>query len=318
MEVIKLNHQQWLERYNTPTSSLFNTPDFINVISTTYQKSLTWYVVLDKNELLFSVPIYFKNRNAELITHFFYQAILINTQFSEQQFSTSWRILIQQLKNDFDAIDFKFAPYVEDVSPLLLGGFEQVTRKTSVIDLQNFPNYSENVIRSLKKAAKHSLALNVYEYNEEIIAEQVLDMMKYGLAKKHALYFKDWFKQCAQQSSAIVFELIENDVRIGSSLYLYDKSSAYLIATMGGNVESGGQAYLYDQAFVHFKVMELKEVDLLGANIPSVALYKSKLGAELRSYQILSYRKYKISSKILAYLKIIAKKMLKSIRIINK
>lgn len=318
MEISKLNHQQWLERYNTPTSYLFNSPDFVSIIANTHQKSLLWYVVLDNNELLFSVPIYFNNRNAELVTHFFYQAILINTQFSDQQFSAAWDALVLQLKTDFDEIDFKFAPYVENVSEFLKAGFEAEIRKTSVVDLQKFPNYSENIVRSIKKANKFALNVNVQEFNEDIIDEHAVDMMKYGLAKKHANYFKIWFRECFQNSSTKIFELQEGNIRIGSSLYLMDNTSAYLIATMGGKSESGGQAYLYDQAFRYFKEKGLIEVDLLGANIPNIALYKSKLGGELRTYQILRYRKHKLRSKIIANSKEFAKKMLKSFRIINK
>lgn len=318
MIVNKYNHSDWIKQNVISSTLLFNQPDFADLISTTYERTLTWYVVSDQKNILFSFPIIHHQRNASLVTHFFYQAIPLNLQLSDVQFKESWKLLISTLKEDFDSIDFKFAPYVEDISPFLTAGFEQEIRYTSILNLQVFPKYSENVRRSLKKASKHNLNVHVHQYHKEIISEQIQDMLKYGLGKKHALKFPIWFEYLSNQKSTLIFELRDEKHRIGSALYLYDKEQAYLIATMGGQEESGGQAYLYDRAFNHFQEMGLKQVDLLGANIPSVALYKSKLGGELHPYFMVSYRKHKIRAKIQANIKAFAKRMLKSFGFINK
>jgi|GEM_PF-4802118 len=318
MEVKKYNHQDWLQNHATSRRLLFNSPEFVDLISSTYHKTLTWYVVYESSVELFSFPILHTRRDASLTTHFFYQAIRLNDMFSEEYFQKSWSLLIQELKDDFNSIDIKFAPYVEDINPFIDKGFEYIKRKTSVVDLIDFPKYSENVKRSLKKANTHELLVHTHNNHSEIISEQVKDMLKYGLGKKHADKFPIWFEGLLNSGSAIIFELKENNQRIGSSLYLFDKEQAYLIATMGGKEESGGQAYLYDQAFRYFKDLGLKSADLLGANIPSVAMYKSKLGGEIQEYYQVSYRKYKIISRISSILKALAKRMLKSIRFINK
>lgn len=318
MEIKKFNHQQWLQNHPTSGSLLFNSPEFVDIISSTYHKTLTWYVVYDSAIELISFPILHSGRNASLTTHFFYQAIRLSDKFSEEYFQQSWSELIQELKSDFTSIDVKFAPYVVDISPFINKGFEYIKRKTSVVDLIDFPKYSENVKRSLKKAHTHQLIVHSHTRNSDIISEQVNDMLKYGLGKRHAEKFFVWFDSLLNAGSAIIFELVQNNQRIGSSLYLFDKEQAYLIATMGGKEESGGQAYLYDQAFRYFKDLGLKRADLLGANIPTVAIYKSKLGGEIQEYYQISYRKYKTLSRISSILKALAKRMLKSIRFINK
>ncbi len=318
MEVQKYGHKEWLEQYPDTVESLFNKPYFVDLMAIAYQKSITWYVISDKEEVLFSFPVYHQKRNAELITHFFYQAILLEKELSEVKILDSWKLLIEHLKADFDVIDFKFAPYVEDIRPFMWAGFEHQTRYTSVLDLTTFPNYSENVNRSIKKAQKHSLAVSFHWYSAEVVEEHIADMKKHGLGNKHAVRFNEWYQTLSKREETCIVELLEENVRIGSALYLVDTKKAYLIATMGGKEESGGQAYLYDQAFKHFRDKGISTVDLLGANIPSVALYKSKLGAELQSYFIVSYRKYKIRAKIIAQIKKIGKRMLKSFGFINK
>ncbi len=318
MEIKKFNHQQWLQNHPISENMLFNSPEFVDIISSTYQKNLTWYVVYDSSNELISFPILHSGRNASLTTHFFYQAIRLSDKFSEENFQKSWSELIQELKSDFTSIDIKFAPYVEDISPFTNKGFEYVKRKTSVVNLVDFPKYSENVKRSLKKAHTHQLLVKPHTSHSDIITEQVKDMLKYGLGKRHAEKFSVWFESLLKAGSAIIFELVQNNQRIGSSLYLFDKEQAYLIATMGGKEESGGQAYLYDQAFRYFREKGIKRADLLGANIPSIAMYKSKLGGEIQEYYQVSYRKHKTLSRISSILKALAKRMLKSIRFINK
>lgn len=304
MEIEKISHEQWKLEQHTTSINLFDQDTFLETISNVYHKDITWYKVLDKGQLLFALPIYHSRRKAELVTHFFYQAIVKPQDFSEQKLVEAWGILLSTLKEHYDAIDFKFAPYVEDIRPLIWAGFEQLSRYTSVIDMKKFPNYSENIERSIKKALKNKLKVEIHVYHKEIIQEQVKDMLSHGLGNKHAKRFDDWFGKLAEQGATRVMELKKEDgSRIGSALYLLDSTKAYLIATMGGEVDSGGQAYLYDQAFRHFQELGILEVDLLGANIPSVALYKSKLGAELQSYYMVSYRKYKIKAKILNGLK---------------
>lgn len=318
MEVKKFDHLEWLQNHSATENLLFNSPEFVDLISSTYQKKLTWYVVYDSSVELISFPILHSGRDASLTTHFFYQTIRLSDRFSEEYFQKSWSELIQELKNDFISIDIKFAPYVEDISPFTDKGFESIKRKTSVVDLIDFPKYSENVKRSLKKANSHQLEVHIHVNHSEIILEQVKDMLKYGLGKKHADKFPIWFEGLLNVGSAIIFELKENNQRIGSSLYLLDKEQAYLIATMGGKEESGGQAYLYDQAFRYFRELGIKRADLLGANIPSVAMYKSKLGGEIQEYYQVSFRKHKTLSQISSILKALTKRMLKSIRFINK
>ncbi|MCF8284432.1 MAG: hypothetical protein K9I48_05600 [Sphingobacteriales bacterium] len=319
MEIQKMGHEKWVNTFASIETSLFNRPDFIHTIALAYQKQITWYVVSDKDAVLFSIPIYHSGRDASLVTHFFYQAIIIHQEFPEIKLLESWKELIVVLKSDFDHIEFKFAPYVKDIRPFLWADFEHSTRYTSIVYLATFPNYSENVTRSLKKAHKHNLSVNNLTFDQETVSMQILDMKKYGLGPKHAKRFNSWFSSLSELQNTRVFQLVDEESSIiGSSLFLYDKHSAYLVATMGGKDSSGGQAYLYDQAFNYFKELGISEVDLLGANIPSVALYKSKLGGVVEPYFMVSYHKHKFIADLTQKGKNVAKGMLKSLRIINK
>jgi hypothetical protein len=319
MIVVRYSWNEYQQMPFPPSEYLFNQADFLGTIAQAYQKEISVYTVTEKEKALLSVPILHHKRNASLATHFFYQAIIKHQDFSEHKLLEIWELLLNRLKIDFDSIDFKLAPYAEDIRALTWAGFGNKIYYTATVDLVKEPNYSENIRRSIKKALKAGLSISTHSYHEEIIREQVSDMRKNGLSSKEPDSISQWMKTLSESRALIIFELLDADQqRIGSSIYLMDKKQAYLISVMGGKEESGGQAYLYDQAFAYFKAKGIGQIDLLGANLPSIAIYKSKLGAKQQSYVISSYRKFFFFTFLSHQTKTLLKRLLKSIRIINK
>lgn len=319
MIVVRYSWNEYQQMPFPPSEYLFNQMFFLNSVAKAYEKEISIYTVSEKDKALLSVPILHNKRNASLATHFFYQAIIKHQDFSEHKLLDIWEHLLGRLKIDFDAIDLKFAPYVEDIRALTWAGFGNKIYYTAILDLDSEPNYSENIRRSIKKALKAGLSIRTLTYSEEIIAEHVLDMRKNGLGSKEPSSINHWMKALSESGALLIFELLDaNQHRIGSSIYLQDKKQAYLISVMGGQEKSGGQAYLYDQAFAYFKSKGIEQIDLLGANIPSIAIYKSKLGAKQQSYVISTYRKFFFFAFLSHQTKTLLKRLLKSIRIINK
>jgi hypothetical protein len=319
MIVVRYSWSEYQQMPFPPSEYLFNQVDFLAKIAQAYQKEISVYTVLEHDKALLSVPILHRKRNASLATHFFYQAVIKHQPFSEHKFLEIWDHLLLRLKIDFDAIDLKLAPYAEDIRPLTWAGFGNKIYYTASIDLAHEPTYSENIRRSIKKALKAGLSIRVHTYHEEIVKEQLKDMLKNGLSKKEPDSINYWMNALSESGALVVFELLNAEQqRIGSSIYLTDKNQAYLISVMGGQEESGGQAYLYDQAFAYFKAKGIEQIDLLGANIPSIAIYKSKLGAKQQSYVISSYRKFFFFAFLSHQTKTLLKRLLKSTRIINK
>jgi hypothetical protein len=319
MRLIRYSWSDYVQQSLPSSESLFNSIFFISSIAEAYQKSICVYTIYNDDKPLFSLPVLYTNRDAKLPTHFFYQAIIPYVAMSERIFINAWELLILELKKDFDAIDLKLAPYAEDIRPFTWAGFGHKIYYTASIDLGEDPNYSENIRRSIKKAIKSGLSVRIPTYSEKITDAQLHDMQKNGLGAQELSKVRYWMKELAGQSALVQFELLDAEQNnIGSSIYLYDAKQAYLIGVMGGTEESGGQAYLYDQAFAYFKSKGIQYIDLLGANIPSIAIYKSKLGAEAKQYSMVSYRKYKLLAFTEQFVKRSIKAVLKSFRIINK
>lgn len=312
----------WAEYKALPlkaSEELFHSPLFIETIALAYIKNIKVFCVYYQEQCLLALPVLHKGRDASLTTHFFYQAIILHASFSERKFLQAWELLISELKANFDAIDFKLPPFAEDIRPFTWAGFGQKSYYTATINLKKEIPYSENVKRSLKKAEKAGLTINISDFNPEVLIMNLKDMITHGLGKLEPMQIQIWLRTLASVKQSCTFTLLNADgTIIGSSIYLYDTKQAYLISVMGGEEQSGGQAYLYHSAFEHFRSQGLEKIDLLGANIQSIALYKSKLGASTEGYNIVSYRK-SFSRYFFSYhIKKMLKNMLKSLRIINK
>lgn len=319
MELIKQELDSWEQKYGRKEDSLFHDANFLRSISKAYSKNLRVYTVLDNGIALLSLPVYFNKRDATLHTHFFYQAIIVHAEFREAKFLLIWELIIQNLKEDFDAIDFKLAPYAVDIRPFTWAGFGHRVYYTSSIDLNNENQYSENVKRSIKKGIKADVQVKALPYSDLLLEQHIQSMLKTGLGNAEASKIKSWMKDLAEQGKTQFFELLaQNGSTLGSAIYLWDKEQAYLISIEGGEESSGGQAPLYDAAIEYFRSAGLKKIDLLGGNIPTIAIYKSKLGSKAEAYTIVSYRKYYFIYAIQKSAKDLLKKLLKSIRIINK
>lgn len=319
MRLIRYSWSDYLQLGLPSSEGLFNSAAFLSCIAKAYQKDIRVYTIYDKENPIISLPILHNGRDAKLCTHFFYQAIHKHADFSERTFINSWELIILELKKDFDAIDLKLAPYAEDIRPFTWAALGHKIYYTATVDLTKEFSYSENIRRSIKKGIKAGASVRSHTYSQEVTNAQLTDMRNNGLGAKELPKVQHWLTALSAQQHVVQFELLDTEQHvIGSSIYLYDDEQAYLISVMGGTDEYGGQAYLYDQAFVYFKSKGIKSIDLLGANIPNIAIYKSKLGGETQSYTIISYRKYFLFAFLSQFFKKSLKKLLKSTRIINK
>ncbi len=319
MRLIRYSWTDYLQQHLPSSEGLFNSDAFLSSIAKAYQKDICVYTVYDKEKPQLSLPVLHNGRDARLCTHFFYQSIILHNEFSERSFINIWELIILELKKDFDAVDLKLAPYAEDIRPFTWAAWGHKIYYTATIDLTKEFNYSENIRRSIKKGVKAGLSVKTHAYSQSITDAQLADMQQNGLSKAELPKVQQWLKDLAGLQNVVQFELLDAEQHcIGSSIYLVDQKQAYLISVMGGTEETGGQAYLYDQVFSYFKTKGILEIDLLGANIPNIAIYKSKLGGETKSYTIISYRKYFLLSFLSQFIKLTLKKLLKSTRIINK
>lgn len=268
-----INVDEWDSIVNAKqANSLFYQSQFHTLISEAYHKTCTYYAVKNDSDILIALPIFHKSNDASLITHFFYQVIYYDFSLSERKKIEAFNFLVSNLIKIFNKIDFKLEPDFLDVRAFVWNGFQSSTYYSYHINTNSDLNYSENVKRQLKKNKLTHTAELAQTWNDELINKQLIEMVQNGLSKRESNMVKTWLKSSFSQNFLDVFILKSKNLDIdGSAIYLKSKTSAYLIAIMS---DQSNQALLYDKAIEHYKSEGILEIDLLGANIPNVAIYK--------------------------------------------
>lgn len=275
-----------------PIYSLFYQAEFHDVISKRYNCDCTYYQISDNTETILAIPIFHRKKDASLITHFFYQAVYYKKTLSERKKIEAFNLLASSLIKLFDKIDFKLEPSFDDIRAFVWNAFDSKTYYSYHLDLNSELNYSENISRQIKKYDKVYKVEKLGDYNDTLINTQVNDMINNGLSIAEAQKVRSWMKDFYNQQILDLFQMKdEQGNEQGSAIYLKDQNSAYLIAVMSNN---SSQALLYDKVIDYYRAQNTKEIDLLGANIQNVAIYKSQFDAKLISYHIVSYRKNKM------------------------
>ncbi len=307
----KIGKETWLDLMKTEQINLlYAQSTFHERITNAYHSSCSYFAVTDKSGIVLALPILHRSKDASFLTHFFYQYIFINEQLSERKRIEALNLLVESLLKLFDKIDFKFDTNFNDIRAFTWNGFQNSTYYTYIIQLTEQLNYSDNINRQLKKY-KSDYYVDVVEDIKDVqhyIQVQIDDMIKNGMSTKERKSIERWLMESIKSKQADLFQLKNNEnTSIGSAIYLKDDSKAYLIATMS---KDASQVLLYDYVFNYYKSQGLQSIDLLGGNIPNIAIYKSQFDAQLKSYIIVSYRKNKLWEQIKSTLKLKIKSML--------
>ena len=293
LQFSELDKQGWINLIESNrVGSLFYQTYYHTIILNRYTCDCTYYQIIDNSEVILALPIFHRNRNASLVTHFFYHAIYFNNKISERKKIESFNLLASSLIKHFDKIDLKLEPQLHDMRAFAWNAYESNTYYSYHLNLSLELNYSENINRQLKKFNKIYKVERIAKFDNELIDAHIRDMVKNGLGKAEAIQVKQWMRDFFDLNILDIFKMTdEHEVEQGSAIYIKDKSTAYLIAVMSNN---SSQALLYDKVIEHYRLENITEIDLLGANIQNVAIYKSQFDAKLISYHIVSYRKNKV------------------------
>lgn len=294
MQFQEINKELWQDTMKDEQNVFFADVLFHEIIKRTYKADCTYFAVIDsKNIIQIALPIFHRSKDASLLTHFFYQHIYIHSDISERKKIEGMNLLVESLIKKFDKIDLKLNPEFNDIRAFTWNGFDNQTYYTYLIDLNKKLNYSENISRQIKKyklthTVEHVVDLKI---SEGIFEQHLIDMNKNGIPKKELSAIRSWLTYLSEQGLLKVFALRDDNNEInGSAIYIVHSTRAYLISIMSKNT---AQVLLYDEVFNFMKEHAVFCIDLLGANLQNIAVYKSQFDANLQSYIIVSYRKNK-------------------------
>lgn len=274
--------------------SIFFKPEYLKSIELSFKLNLKLYVLLDNGIVNFAAAVFCKNKNIVLPEYFSINPYWIDPELSEAKQITIQKEFIQILKAEFLHIAIKFNTDVYDLRPFKWAGFD-VELKYTYQKNTSEEIYEKNISRHYKKAIeKYNLtaqpcAIDLINWK----SHQVLFRTFYLTQSRVSNIYK-WLNMLEEKGLLFSMNILnDKHVIVGSVVILIDKNKriGYLLfLESSSNHQSEINAFLYIEVQKYLLKNDINVFDYLGANIPSIANYKSRFKPSLKSYYIVTYK----------------------------
>lgn len=290
----EIDISKWYEINKKSGMGVFGGEDFLYTTAQIFQYNVVFCLILFNEKPVLSVPLFTKNKKVVFPNHYFYQYIWQSEIGKESWLILdAWDLLLKELQLRYNKIKIRLPVSVNDIRPFIWNEFKITAKFTYFKNLQDL-NYHTNINRILKKESiGYSFKKNCNW--EENWAFHYADLKKLGIRGVYLNDYIKYFKSFNKETKVQVFNAYYNDVFLTSIVSIIDENikTAYfpLIGTAAGHYNSGLPTMLYNYAFSELKSEGMDGVDLFGANLKSIAKYKSKFLPNLEVFYEVCYSK---------------------------
>lgn len=288
LEVDELKWSEFISIYDK--GSLFVEPVWLSITATNFEYGLKYYIWTEGTEEVIGFPIFYKDKTIKAPTNFHFFP-LVTAKGTEEQKSKAFIRSIESLKHRFASIRLKMEidfPYQKELGHLDFNIAEKFTYIKNLTDL----NYSRNIFRMIKKAKQQNYTTSLSTCFENSFSK-IWESNKGYLLGSNKRQFFSFFFALIEKNFSQIFDLHQDDVHITSLLVIEDQNRkvvyTYLISIPDKKKYPEAQTMLYDYCMSYYKNKAYLFCDLCGANLPSVAKFKSKFNGSLQSYQYVVY-----------------------------
>ena len=185
--------------------------------------------------------------------------------------------LIEAMERDHKVIDIANHYTFTDIRPFLWKGYTPRVKYTYVVDIRDITTAWSRMEQDTR-----------YEINR---AEKRGAEARDGTMEEFiGLYYGMWERKELESPVSKEFLLnmarvIPNDILVtdtAGAVMVYDSKRAYYI--LGASTEKGDSSYIVWEAMKQARVKGYTEVDMVGANTQSIALFKRGFGGVLKPY----------------------------------
>lgn len=263
--------------------SVFGDLNYLGSFERAYTVNNKLVGVYEDGKTLLLISFFESKNHVVCPNHYFFQFVWEKENTLSWRRIMVWEFLIDELKKRYAKIHFRLPISVNDARPFEWAGFKCQLRHTYVKTLDDKP-YHQNLKRILAK--KHDYSFATQTDFEAVWLKHKADLEAFLLSASFVSKTISYFKQLQQKELIITYNIYKEDKLLSSIIVLIDRSQQKAYFPLIGKIdqESGAAAYLYDYAFSQLKMEGIKEVDLYGANMKSIARFKHKFEPELKSF----------------------------------
>lgn len=283
----------------TSQYSIFSSSFWLKMISEMMGIPLKLLVCHKGKELVAGLPLFvYKTLEGNTIKH------PILTQFSgvhilkretrypykkEMEGKKIFSSIIDYLEKNYDYVNLINHPALIDIRPFQWRGWHCNVRYTSELNLKKiddiFKKIDNSVLNKIRKAEK--LGIKIEQMNDTEMFYKLWRLsykrkkIKVPLTKN--IFFKWADRLLNKKLIKIYFAILKNNIAIASRLELIDVDIAYdLMAGANPNFfNTGANQLLMTSIFRDLLANGINRFDFVGADIPSIAYYKSSFGGTL-------------------------------------
>ncbi|WP_207532164.1 hypothetical protein [Desertivirga arenae] len=271
--------------------NVFRQQSFVSTYSNCYKLGVEYYIVRDKTKNYTLLGCFTKENTIVIPNYFMFNPFWVNRNLGNVSVNNSLKLLLEYLKKSFINITLRLPVDFDDIRPFLWQGFQSTLKYTYVKKVTRL-DYHKNIRRILKKDSK-AYTFSIIEWNSEIEERLVPELLHIKFRKSSVPEVISSFRHLCQSGEMLIFAGFLDGVMVAFDLVLEDsyESKAYMffISKSYNHYQSGFPAFLYDYVFKKMKERGIEKVDLYGANIPEIAMFKSKFNPELENFYEVNY-----------------------------
>lgn len=289
-----VSEEEWNRiRGKAQGNSIFCDPLFVNCVAGVYRVKPVYYALKESERFSMGFVAYVRRGQIVQPNYVLYSGFIYDPVQDSAERVKSFNTLLSVLRKNFSAVSWKawLGNVLDQKIPER--AFVISERKTYIKQLDNL-SYKQDVHRRIRIAEKNNIVLKADQDQEEGldwhcrefrdkyrqsrrfvkgIRSLLLLLGKHGLISYYHAYFEN-----KMAASAILFK---DEPHQRAYLWYLTTDPAYH--------RLGAHGALYDFFFRDLKAKGYMQVDLCGANIPSIAAYKAGFLPDLHRYYELSY-----------------------------
>ncbi|MEW6608393.1 MAG: GNAT family N-acetyltransferase [bacterium] len=198
--------------------------------------------------------------------------------------------IIPELIKTYDKITMAHHISYEDIRPFTWNNFTHEVRYTYIINIEDlsyvWDNMESTTIRNIKKARKENIEVTPQEDIDEFYQLYEVTYKKQGLQPSSPELMANVYTKLKSLNQAQMYFArdVNRELIAGVFIVTDNKRAYYLFGASHPTLRSSGGASLtFWTVFEHLSG-KIKELDLVGANTPSIEKFKRGFGGELKHY----------------------------------
>lgn len=289
----ELDRNSWENFCQNAYGNIFSEWDFILKIEKSSDTKANFYGFYCGNKLVAATCLPEKNKAIIHPIDFLYTPFAIDTTINPNVINESVQHGLESLKSKYSSIILKLSPEITDIRAFNWAGFDTEVRYTYLQDLTEL-TYQESVHKKIKKAINNSITFSFGDKKSESIALNLIKLAEFGIAPE-SIKTTEKFISLLTEKELQNYNAFKEQKLISSNLILRDNKSkmAYtvLLASDKSYQNLGTDVALYDYFFKMLATDGIEKVDLCGANMKSIATFKSSFNPKLSPYFVVRYDK---------------------------